>query len=261
MPIQMIGNDNGNRFKASGNHATSAMSTPTPVMMRMYGSGAAIDNMGTERPPPAYAPKIARISVAALHGEHAADVRNGVMTVASTLLNALVATALLTGCAGHMRARNTDFSRPDAPAIVRSLELRDRYGMAVRTGQTAIFVDSVAVHHVHAEASTIVWKDASGNWQWSQVSETGPGGLLPMPRKLEFQRTRTLSATDSATLDRLIADRRLYDGKARTQGTMGVGAPGHVMSIVTPYGRTTVSWYARLVGVSGQVADIVLGRG
>lgn len=174
---------------------------------------------------------------------------------------ALVLPFALAACASGGVALTADLSPPTAPEIVRSFELRDRYNQARHTGRTAIFVDSVAVHHIYAEASTIAWKDESGKWQWSQVSEIGPGGLLPTPRKLESNTSRSLTVADSEALDRLIKDHRLYTGKTQTTGTMGVGAPSHVMSIVTPFGRTTVSWDGRLEGVSGQIADIVLGKG
>ena len=62
-------------------------------------------------------------------------------------------------------------------------------------------------------------------------------------------------------LDQLISDHRLYSEKRQMTDPTGVGAPGHVMSIVTPFGRTTVSWDGRLEGISGKVADIVLGNG
>ncbi|MGC6329672.1 hypothetical protein [Rhizorhabdus sp. FW153] len=35
MAMQMIGNDSGSRFRASGNQAASAMSGPTPVDQRI----------------------------------------------------------------------------------------------------------------------------------------------------------------------------------------------------------------------------------
>lgn len=177
------------------------------------------------------------------------------------LWRALILTIALAACAGSNMPINADFSAPTSPDIARSLALRDRYNAAKHIGGTAIFVDSVAVHHVHAEASTIVWKDETGMWQWSRVSEVGPGGLLEIARHVESNQDRPLTATESKTLDRLIADSRLYSGKMRTNDPTGVGAAGHVMSIVTPFGRTTLSWDGRLKGVSGQIADIVLGKG
>lgn len=80
-----------------------------------------------------------------------------------------------------------------------------------------------------------------------------------MERKLQSNESRELTAAEAETLDRLIADPRLYGEKTQTSRFMGVGAPGHVMSIVTPFGRKTVSWGGRLGGVSGAIADIVLG--
>lgn len=177
------------------------------------------------------------------------------------LWHTLVLTIALAACAGHNTPINADFSAPTSPEIARSLALRDRYNAPKHIGGTAIFVDSVAVHHVHAEASTVVWKDETGKWQWSRVSEIGPGGLLQIKRHMESNQDRPLTATESKTLDRLIADPRLYSGKTRTSDPTGVGAAGHVMSIVTPFGRTTLSWDGRLKGVSGQIADIVLGKG
>ena len=173
----------------------------------------------------------------------------------------LVLSVALAACAGPNVSLNTNFSPPASPEITRSLALRDRYDAPNHTGGTAIFVDSVAVHHIYAEASTIVWKDETGRWQWSRVSEIGPGGLLQVERKLESNESRSLTVADSEMLDRLIADHRVYSGKTKVTGASGVGGPSHVMSIVTPFGRTTISWNGRLEGVSGTIADIVLGKG
>lgn len=173
----------------------------------------------------------------------------------------VVLSVALAGCAGRNVPLNTNFAPPSSPEIARSFALRDRYDLPKHIGVIAIFIDSVAVHHVYNEASTIVWKDKAGKWQWSQVSEVGPGGLLPMKRKLETNESRSLTAAESQALDRLIADPSLYSGKTRTTGTVGIGSPFHTMSIVAPFGRTTISWDGRLDGVSGAIADIVLGKG
>jgi hypothetical protein len=172
----------------------------------------------------------------------------------------LALSVALTACAGSIAPLNADFSPPISAEIARSFALRDRYEAPKHIGGTAIFVDSVAVHHIYAEASTIVWRDEAGKWQWSQVSEIGPGGLLPIERKLQANENRSLTVAESETLDRLIADRRLYSEKTQTTGTMYIGAPGHVMSVVTPFGRRTVSWGGRLEGISGAIADIVLNK-
>ena len=177
------------------------------------------------------------------------------------LWHILVLPIALAACAGRNMPINADFSVPTSPEIARSLALRDRYNAPKHIGGTAILIDSVAVHHIYAEASTVVWKDETGKWQWSQVSEIGPGGLLQIERHMESNRDRPLTAMESKTLDRLIADPRLYSGETRTSAPTGVGAAGHVMSIMTPFGRTTLSWDGRLKGVSGQIADIVIGKG
>lgn len=177
------------------------------------------------------------------------------------LWHTLVLSIALAACAGRNLPINADFAAPTAPEIERSFALRERYNAPKHIGGTAIFVDSVAVHHIYAEASTVVWKDETGKWQWSRVSEIGPGGLLPIERKMESNRGRPLTALQSQMLDRLIADHRLYSEKRQMTDPTGVGAPVHVMSIVTPFGRTTVSWDGRLEGISGKVADIVLGNG
>ncbi len=166
----------------------------------------------------------------------------------------------LAACAGGNVPLNTDFSPPISTEIARSFALRDRYDAPKHIGATAIFVDSVAVHHIYAEASTIVCKDDEGKWQWSQVSEIGPGGLLPVERKLDSNKSRSLTESEAQNLDRLIADARLYSEKAQTTEPRGIGAPGHVMSIVTPFGRKTITWDGRLEGVGGAIADIVLGK-
>ena len=121
-------------------------------------------------------------------------------------------------------------------------------------------MDSVAVHHTHHEGSTIAWKDETGTWQWSQASEVGPGGLLRVERKLEAHQTKALTEDQARSLERLIREPELYSGEVRRTGQSGVGAPFHVMAIVTPFGRTIVRWDGRLGGPSGEVADIVLGH-
>ena len=155
---------------------------------------------------------------------------------------------------------NKDFSRPSAPELVRGFELRDRYKLPEHIGETAIYIDSVAVHHLRSEASTIVWKDATGQWRRSQVIETGPGGLLAVERKLASNESRVLTAAEAQAVESLIKNPSLYSGEVRRAGELGIGAPFHVMAIITPYGRTTVKWDGRLLGTSGKIADIVLGH-
>lgn len=176
-------------------------------------------------------------------------------------LTPLPAFFVLAACVTQPAARmNSDFSPPTAPEITRSLELRDRYKLPKHLGVTAIYVDSVAVHHLRSEASTIVWKNDAGKWQRTQASEIGPGGLLPVELQLESSEETSLTDMAAHSLERLIKDRDLYSGKVRRTGRLGIGAPFHTMAIVTSFGRTTVRWDGRLRGTSGAVADIVLGH-
>jgi hypothetical protein len=163
-------------------------------------------------------------------------------------------TALLSACATVAPP-----SAPTAPEITRSLTLRDRYGVPHPQGIATIYIDSVAVHHTRAEGSTIAWKDAAGVWHWSQVSETGPGGMLPIERKMDYNRDRLLSASDAQALDALIRNPALYSGKVKLTGEPGIGAPYRVMEILSPKGHVILRWEARLVGPPGAVADILLG--
>lgn len=171
----------------------------------------------------------------------------------------LIIAVALGGCAGLGVPRNTDFTPPNSAEITRSFAIRDRYHLPKHIGGTAIFIDSVAVHHTYDEASTVVWKDRAGVWQWSQVSETGPGGLLSVERRLNSNSNRPLTAAEVMSLERLLADQKLYCEKNVATEPTGVGAPAHVMSIVSSFGRRTISWEGRLGGVSGAVADIALG--
>ena len=149
----------------------------------------------------------------------------------------------------------------DDPNIVRSLELRERYETPRDFGRSVIYIDSIGGHHIRHEASTVLWKDEGGQWQWSQVSEKVPGGLLPTERALEHNRARTLEAEDAAQLDRLLADPGLYRDEIEKGAPRGIGAPSHVMEVITPQGHRVISWDGRLLGLAGQLADIALGGG
>lgn len=105
--------------------------------------------------------------------------------------------ALSMACATQAVAHeNKDLSTLSAPELVGGFELRDRYKLAKHIGETAIYIDSVAVHHLRTEASTIVWKDSNGRWHWNQAVEIGPGGLLPVERKLESHESRVLTSDE-----------------------------------------------------------------
>jgi hypothetical protein len=168
---------------------------------------------------------------------------------------------LLAACVTPAVAQaNKNFSGTSAPELMNGFELRDRYNLPKHLGETAIYIDSVSVHHVRSEASTIMWKGAAGKWQRSQVVEIGPGGLLTIPRKLESNETRTLTAAEAQSVERLIKDPGLYSGEVQRTGELTVDSWFHVMEIISPYGRTTLKWDGRLLGKSGEIADVMLGH-
>jgi len=166
---------------------------------------------------------------------------------------------MIGGCASSSIAPIQDVKLSE-PEVVRSLELRTRYGLPIPRSSTIIYIDSVAVHHTYNEASTIIWREPSGVWRWSQASEEGPGGLLPVERKLEYFKEAELSRAQGDMLDRIIRNPGLYSDKITTSGHIGIGAPYHVMSIVSAHGRATLKWSARLRGAGGDIADIALGH-
>ena len=72
-------------------------------------------------------------------------------------------------------------------------------------------------------------------------------------------KTSSLADAEAEALERLIREPELYHGEVLRSDKIGVGAPRHVMAIITPFGRTTVKWNGRLLGIKGEIADIVLG--
>lgn len=175
------------------------------------------------------------------------------------LLSMTVSLASVVGCATPSPPSIAAVADPlAAPELARSFKLRDRYGLPKHVGGTAIYIDSVAVHHTYDEGSTIAFRDKQGRWQWSQVSEAGPGGLLPMERKLSFNRVRVLTDSEAQSIERLIRDPALYGETIEKTGAVGIGAQSHVMGIVTPFGRTLIRWDGQLLGPAGALADILL---
>jgi hypothetical protein len=147
---------------------------------------------------------------------------------------------------------------PSDPATLRGLDLRARNSFAAPFSATTIYIDTVVVHHGYAEQSTIAWRDEAGVWRISKVSETGPGGLLPAPRKLEGKSEKTLSKEVSRELDRLVVRRNLSRDKLVETPPTGIGAPFHTMEIITAKYHAKFSWGGRLLERPGRVADILL---
>jgi len=149
---------------------------------------------------------------------------------------------------------------PRPPEIVESLALRAAYGVPSPQGSATVYVHSIAVHHTRTDWSTIAWRGADGVWSVSVMGQEGPGGLLRDIKKSPIpEEVRTLSAREGRSLDRLLADRALYRETPRHGAVTGVGAPYHIMEIVSPEGTLVVRWDGRLRGRGGHVADLVLG--
>ena len=161
-------------------------------------------------------------------------------------------------CAPQPQLDGKAIAEPSAPEILRGLEIRRQYGQAIPVAASAIYVDSVAVHHTRSEGSTVVWLGADGRWQLSQVSQTS-AGLLKVEARMDYTVTRQLTDEEARTLESLLADESLYRGEVRRTGAVGVGAPFHVMEIVTPKGQVVYRWDGRLRDKAGMVADLVLG--
>ncbi|RJT25022.1 hypothetical protein D5I55_06095 [Chakrabartia godavariana] len=166
---------------------------------------------------------------------------------------------LLLACGKGDTTVTQEAAQPSSPDVKRSLELRARYHAVQDFGSTAIFIDSVAVHHLYEEASTVLWRDEQGKWQWSQIAEQGPGGLLPIERRMLYNRERQLTPQQSSRLENIVQQKMLYRSADRRTPDPGIGAPIHTMEIVTPYGRATIQWDGRLRGMAGKIADIALG--
>jgi hypothetical protein len=147
-----------------------------------------------------------------------------------------------------------------APEIEQSLMMRANWRAPIPKGDATIYVHSVGVHHIKTDQSTIAWRDRQGGWSISQIIQDGPGGLLRIEKELTEQDEKKLSAADGQRLDKLLRDQELFKEKPRRTGTIGVGAPFHVMEIVSPSGRVVTRWDGRLRGRLGRVADLVLGR-
>ncbi|WP_044564849.1 hypothetical protein [Azospirillum sp. B4] len=147
-----------------------------------------------------------------------------------------------------------------APEVAQGLGMRKGWGLAIPSCDAAVYVDSVGVHHVRTEQSTIACRDQAGTWTVTQVLEDGPGGLLPIEKRITRQSDNRLAPAVGRELDLLLDQPALYDEAVQRTGEIGVGAPFHTMQIEAPGGHVIARWNGRLLGRLGQVADIILGR-
>lgn len=144
--------------------------------------------------------------------------------------------------------------------LEKSVSLRQRYQVAIPTGERVIYIESTATHHTSAMQSTVAFRSPDGVWSISKVGEES-AGLIRMEPKFIPETVRTLSPQEGAVLDRLLASRDVYSGNLISTGRVGVGSAIHVMEIVGPRGRTVIEWMGKLEGQPGQIADILLGSG
>ncbi|MFA9200069.1 MAG: hypothetical protein ACEQR8_02625 [Cypionkella sp.] len=118
---------------------------------------------------------------------------------------------------------------------------------------------SVAGHHTHVEASTVLWRDDAGRWWRDQIAVTS-GALIPMAPRLDRSERALLAAPIGERLDALLAARALYAEVAPSKVPDAVGAAYHTMEIVSPRGHTVLRWAGRLEGRAGEIADIAFTR-
>ncbi len=166
---------------------------------------------------------------------------------------------LLSGLIGGAQAGFEAQSPSDhPPEIKRSLEIRARYNVVTVDSEPAIYVDSVSVHHLREEESSIASRDADGHWHVSAVIEEGPGLLKVVPHLISQDAWR-LSETDGRHLDELLGQADLYRESPEGPVNEGVGAVLHTMEIDSPTRHTVIRWSGRLREKAGAVADLVLG--
>jgi hypothetical protein len=148
---------------------------------------------------------------------------------------------------------------PDAAKIERALSLRAQLGAATGLTPHAVIVHSERYHFAHGELATLATRDEDGIWTLASIGEEarvfGPG-VETIPA-----RVRVLPRETGKRLDALFAAPTTFNEKIRTTGEIAAGDATHTMEIRTPGRRKIVAWTGRLAGSTGQIADIVLGRG
>jgi hypothetical protein len=152
---------------------------------------------------------------------------------------------------------------PAASALADHEKLRTRLGADMPVGPTMILVLGTSSHYTTTKWSTAAVRGPDGLWRIDSVGEEGPALLRMETTRTLPVKSRTVSRAESRKLDLLLGDRCLYvepDVQARAH-EYDVSAWYSVMDIVTPSRRRTVAWVGRSEGVTGAIADIILGRG
>jgi len=148
---------------------------------------------------------------------------------------------------------------PDARAEHRAL--RARLGVAMPDAPTMVLFHVDSAHHTRWEGSVVAARGEDGRWSVDRIGEES-SQLLTIRARVEPRTERLLSAAEGRRLDALLADRCLYaEPDRQAPRDPGSGPTFFAMHVVTPARSRTVAWSGRSLGVTGAVADLVLGRG
>ncbi len=138
-----------------------------------------------------------------------------------------------------------------------SFILRSRNRIPSLTGDTVIYIHSIAVNRTREEHSFMAARDDDGGWMISAMGERGPAtesiAISVIPEK-----KRKLSKAEGAVLNRLLGDASLYAVTSSLPREPDRNATYHMMEVVTPGRRVVVRWVGILPGKPGQVAGIVM---
>lgn len=103
----------------------------------------------------------------------------------------------------------------------------------------------------------MAWREKGGRWMVQRGGEAG-SGLMKKERVVFPTHTDALPPEAGVTLDSLLNDAGIFEEKPSGEAPYA-GSLNSTMEIVSPAGRRTVCWSARLSGKLGAVADRVIG--
>ena len=146
-----------------------------------------------------------------------------------------------------------------APEIQQAIQLRARNGLRELTSSHTIYVHSISAHHLTDEYTRVATRGTNGIWQVISIGEERQG-LVGRETRLIPEARRMLTRIESRNLDRLLRQPALFGETPRLRRNPPIGAIFHTMEIVAPGRRTVVRWTGRLRGMTGQVADLIMGR-